>query len=134
MAELKTLVVDDEPVSRRLMQIILNTFGTCAAVGSGKEAIGVFRESIETGDFFDLVTLDVSMPGIDGTKVLMIIRELERESGLDRERPAKVLMVTAHSDQRIVKTSIMAGCDGYIVKPYTKDIIVDKLKQLGLAG
>jgi len=132
MKKIRTLVVDDDPVSRRLMQIIMQKFGECMSVDRGKQAIEAFRTAVETGNFFDLITLDVSMPGLDGTKVLMVIRDLERAYGLEKDHLVKILMVTAHADPKIVKTCIMAGCNDYIVKPYTKALIVEKLKTLGL--
>jgi len=48
MKKIRTLVVDDEPVSRRLMQIILQEFGECIPVERGKQAIEAFRTAVET--------------------------------------------------------------------------------------
>jgi len=72
------------------------------------------------------------MPGLDGTQVLQVIRGLEKAYLMEKDNLSKILMVTAHSDPKIVKTSIVAGCNDYIVKPYKKEFIVEKLKNLGL--
>ena len=54
---MKTLVVDDELVSRKKMQKIVDTLGECEAVESGSAAIAAFRKALGSGMPFDLVTL-----------------------------------------------------------------------------
>jgi len=128
---INALVVDDESVSRRVMQRIMDAHGHCEAVENGEQALAVFRAAMETGKCFDLVTLDVSMPDIDGIRVLKAIRKMEEENGRGGQKPVKVLMATANADSRIVKTCIEAGCDDYIVKPCSKDSVNGKLQKLG---
>lgn len=128
---MKSLVVDDELVSRKKMMKIITDFGQCEGVKNGKAAVSAIKTSLEEWKPYQLITLDVSMPDIDGTEVLNVIRKLETERGLDEEEKAKILMVTSHSDIETVK-ACAGKCDGYVVKPFNKDIMVEKMKKIGL--
>jgi two-component system chemotaxis response regulator CheY len=127
--EMKTLVVDDELVSRRLMQRTMAKFGACEAVESGSKAIAAFKKAWKNWAPFDLMTLDISMPGMDGIEVLLQIRK--REKKIPKEKRIKILMVTAHSDKDSVTICITAGCDDYIVKPFTRKVVIKKVEEFG---
>ena len=129
---MKILIVDDEMVSRRKMEVIMREYGDCQSVENGNAAIRAFTEGIESDARFDLITLDVSLPDMDGTAVLSVIRKLENGNAIAEDQRVRVLMVTAHGDQETVMTSIAAGCDDYIVKPFSLDTITQKLEKLGL--
>ena len=83
---MKTLVVDDEVISRKKLQKILSNLGECEAVEGGKAAITVFEKALKEKDPFDLVTLDIVMPEMDGTEALVELRELEKEAGVRRKK------------------------------------------------
>lgn len=128
---MKILVVDDEIVSRKKMMKILADFGTCEGVKNGKAALTVIKTALEDWKPYNLIALDVSMPDISGIEVLTIIRELEKKQGLDEEEQAKILMVTSHSDTETVKACV-GKCDGYVIKPFNKEVMVEKMKKIGL--
>ncbi|MBF0237853.1 MAG: response regulator [SAR324 cluster bacterium] len=128
---MKILVVDDEIVSRKKMQKIMEEFGECIAVDSGKAAIMVYDESLKEGAPFNLITLDIVMPGMDGTEVLTIVRKLENSKKINKMLRAKILMVTSHSEKEVVVQCIKEGCDDYIVKPFNRDMVIKKLNQMG---
>jgi putative nucleotidyltransferase with HDIG domain len=125
---MRILVVDDELVSRMKLQKILSSLGECEAVGGGKVAIAVFEKALKENAPFDLVTLDIVMPEVDGTEALVELRELETEYGLPEKERAVIMMVTSHRDKDNIVTAISAGCDNYIVKPFDKKTIFEKLK------
>jgi two-component system chemotaxis response regulator CheY len=129
---MRILVVDDELVSRKKMEIIMSTFGECVAVDTGESALKAFGDAIVNGAPFDLITLDVSMPEMDGTEVLYEIRKIEKKSNLPRKRWSKIIMVTAQSDKETVTLCIQVGCDNYISKPFDRAIIAKKLAELGM--
>jgi len=128
---MKILVVDDELVSRKKMMKIIANFGQCESVKNGQAAISAVKTALEDWKLYNLITLDISMPDISGTKVLSTIRQLEKERGLDAEEKAKILMVTSHSDIETVKACV-GKCDGYVIKPFNKDVLVQKMKKIGL--
>ena len=132
---MKILVVDDETVSRKKLQKIMSSFGECEAVESGKAAIKSFEQAWASfTPSFDLITLDVSMPEMDGTEVLKRIRELEIKKEVPLKKRVKIFMVTSNSEKDTVATSVEAGCDDYIVKPFDKEILLAKLKRCGLVS
>jgi two-component system chemotaxis response regulator CheY len=128
---MRTLVVDDELVSRKKMMKILADFGQCEGVINGKAAISTVKTALEEWKLYDLITLDVSMPDISGTDVLTAIRNMETERGLEPQEKAKILMVTSHSDMDTVKACI-GKCDGYVIKPFNKEVLVEKMKKIRL--
>ena len=129
---MKILIVDDEIVSRSKMNTLLRSFGTCKAVDNGEEAIDLFKEAWRAGEPFDLVTLDIEMPNIDGFKVLSALREFESVLEVEKVRQSIIMMVTAQSDKQKVFTCLKAGCDDYIVKPFNMKIIREKLEKFGI--
>ena len=129
---MKTLTVDDEMVSRKKMKKILDGFGECEACSTGSEALDLFRGALEKNDPFDLITLDISMPGIDGTGVLYEIRKIENEFGVPKEERIKVMMVTSRSDKATITTCLQAGCNDYVLKPFDRGLMLRKLENLGI--
>jgi len=105
-ARLRTLVVDDEPLARRNLTVLLRRDPDIVAVqecGSGAEAITQIRRSRP-----DLVFLDVQMPEYDGFDVLEL---------LGRDRPPVAVFVTAHDEYAL--RAFEAGALDYLVKPFT---------------
>ena len=128
---MKILVVDDELVSRKKMMKIVSDFGQCEGVINGKAAISAVKTALEEWKLYNLITLDISMPDISGTEVLTAIRKMEAERGLEPQEKAKILMVTSHSDMDTVKACV-GKCDGYVIKPFNKEVLVEKMKKIGL--
>ncbi len=131
---MRILVVDDEMVSRMKMQRIMQHYGDCVAVGSGNEALEAFTEALLNRVPFKLITLDVSMPDMGGTEVLSKIRMFESTNAVAKEDRAKILMVTSHADQETVMDGIKGGCDDYIIKPFTLELVTQKLNKIGLTS
>lgn len=128
---MRILVVDDELVSRKKMSKIVTDFGKVDSVKNGKAAVSAVKTSLEDWKPYQFITLDISMPDISGTEVLSKIREMEDERGLDDEEKAKILMVTSHSDVDTVKACV-GKCDGYVIKPFNKEVLVEKMKKIGM--
>jgi len=126
------LVVDDDYAVRKKLSAIMESLGQCESVETGAAAVKAFSKAWENWSPFDLVTLDVSMPDMDGTEVLHTIREMETERNIPEEKRVKIFMVSGYSDKDTVITSIQAGCDAYIRKPLKRDVILQKMKDCGL--
>ncbi|MCP4119784.1 MAG: response regulator [Desulfobacteraceae bacterium] len=129
---MKILVVDDELVSRKKMETILDKLGRCTGVATGAQALAVFSGAIEKGRGFGLVTLDISLPDMRGTEVLSRLREIEEENNVREDGKVKILMVTSHAEQETVLLSIVGGCDDYIIKPFSKETMDEKIRKIGL--
>ena len=106
---LRVLLVEDNPVSQRLAQRLLEKQGHQVTVASnGNEGISAFRR-----ESFDLILMDVQMPELDGLSATRIIRSLE--DGVNRRTP--VLMLTANAMKGDRERCLQAGADGYLTKP-----------------
>jgi two-component system chemotaxis response regulator CheY len=130
---MKILIVEDDAISRQIIQNILTRFGRCDAVVDGAEAVDAFRLALEDGDPYDLVCLDIMMPGLDGQAALKQIRELERSLAIHGEREAKVIMLTALDDPHsVVEAYYRGGATAYLVKPIQSQKLLLELQRLGL--
>jgi len=128
---MKILVVDDEVVSRKKMKMIMDGLGECEAVECGNDAITAYQNAWEKWSPFDLITLDISMPDMNGTEVLSTIRKIETQKDIPDHRRVKVFMVTSHSDRETIITCVQAGCDDFITKPFNRDTVFKKLQEKG---
>ena len=129
---MRVLIVDDEVASRKKLESIMHDFGECVPVETGTEALAEFQEAWNQWRPFDLITLDISMPEMDGTEVLHRIRELEAEKGVAEEKKANIFIVTGQTDKNRMITAIRGGCNDFIRKPYKRLRILEKLEECGL--
>lgn len=131
---MKILIVEDEAVSRRIMQEYLAPFGECEIAVSGSEAIQAVRLSRQEGHPYDLVCLDIMMPDMDGLAVLREIRSTEAGLGIAGHEGVKVIMTTAVNKPRAIMRAFQEHCEACLVKPINKARLVEKLGDLGLAS
>lgn len=129
---MKILIVDDEFVSRKKAQKILSGFGPCDIAINGSEALNAFFLAHAENTPYEFITMDISMPDIDGIEVLRKIRSWEQEHNIMLGKGVKVAMLTAAKDSKSVLPSFNEGCEAYITKPFNKDDIQNVLKEHGL--
>jgi CheY-like chemotaxis protein/HPt (histidine-containing phosphotransfer) domain-containing protein len=102
-------VTEDNPVNAELLTTLLRKFGHATHVAtSGHEALAALER-----DRFDLVLMDLQMPGLDGIKTTASIRQNERGTG----RHTPIIAVTAHALQGTRELCLAAGMDDYLAKP-----------------
>ncbi len=130
---LKILIVEDDFISRRILQEILTPYGKCDMAKDGKEAIHAFYLGWEELSPYDLICMDVMMPEIDGQEALQKIRDMELEMGIIGSQEVKVIMVTALDDlKNVIKAFHDGGATSYIVKPISKKNLIGEMVKLGL--
>lgn len=129
---MKCLIVEDDFTARRLLQMYLSDIGECVSVVNGYEALGAFQTALGEDRPYDLVCLDIMMPGMDGYETLRAIRQIEKEHGIDGSSQARVIMTTVLSDSEHVIDAFEAGCESYIVKPIRKKELFEELEKIGL--
>ena len=130
---MKILVVEDDFVSRKLLQKLLGHYGECDIAVNGKEAVEAFKLSLGSDSPYDLICMDIMMPGMDGQQALLEIRELETEKGISETEGVKVIMTTALDDPKSVVESLYKGrAASYVVKPINKVKLLDEVRKLGL--
>lgn len=124
---MKILVIEDDLVSRKLLENILSKHGQCDSVVNGKEAIEAYEEAINNNKRYDLLCLDIMMPELDGREVLKIIRAKENQSKeITRTR---IIMTSAIEDIKLI-SNLESECDGIVPKPIDINLINNKIKQL----
>lgn len=126
------LVVEDDFISRRLLCRYLEKVGLCDVAINGDEAVAAVNEALDSGNHYDLVCLDIMMPGMTGQEALVAIRQLEVEHGIHVGQGARVIMTTSLEDHTNVRQAFKASADGYVVKPIEKQKLFNLLTELGL--
>ncbi|HEY7445439.1 MAG TPA: response regulator transcription factor [Vicinamibacterales bacterium] len=108
MTRKQVLVVEDEPHIRDLVCLHLGLEGyECVSIGDGREALKVLTDRP-----FDLVVLDVMLPGVDGVTICRAVRR----QGVNRDVP--ILVLTARREESDKVLGLDSGADDYLTKPF----------------
>lgn len=130
---MKFLVIDDDFDSRRLVQKILHPYGYVEVAADGEEGVEAFRAALKDGEPYDVITLDIMMPNMDGQDALREIREVEKEMGIAGDKATKVIMISRLDDNKEVHDAFFLGdAISYIVKPIRKQTLLDEIQSLGV--
>lgn len=118
---IRILTVDDMSTMRKIIKTILNQLGysNVEEAGDGKEALFKLRSAP-----FDLVLADWNMPEMDG---LTMLKEIRNDPNL---KHIPVIMVTAEAKKENVLAAIQAGANNYIVKPFTPEVLREKIEKV----
>jgi two-component system chemotaxis response regulator CheY len=123
MSEIRTLIVDDSSVMRKIVERALRQAGldpmTVHEAGSGTEGL----ELLKTKQV-DLILSDINMPSMDGLEFLRQVRAQNLAPGVP------VVMITTESSEEHVKQAILAGAQGYIRKPFTAEQVKERVLPL----
>jgi two-component system, chemotaxis family, chemotaxis protein CheY len=130
---LRVLIVEDEPVNQEFLLLALKNRAECQAVGSGEDALAAVTQALDAGRPFDVVFLDLLLPGIGGLQTLEKLRHLEGHFELPEEQRARVIITTALDDDRAASRAFIQGrAVSYMTKPFRVSDIRDELAKLGL--
>lgn len=115
----KILIVDDAAFMRLSLKNMLesNGFNIVGEASNGAEGISMYKELLP-----DVVTMDITMPEVDGLTALKEIKALHPE--------AKVIMVSAMGQESFVREAIVLGAKSFIVKPFKEEHIIKLLNQI----
>ena len=131
---MRILIVDDDYVSRTKLKALISSYGDCDAVYDGALAVSFFERAWEDRAPYDLITMDVDMPGILGQDVVRKIRAWETDKKCYQNgKEVRILMISSMKDGKSVFTSFSHGCEAYLVKPVTPADIQKSLGELGFA-
>lgn len=114
----KILIVDDSIISRKKIRTILESANhiIVGEAGDGADALSKYKELKP-----DLVTMDITMPEVDGISVLKEI--------IAYDPSARVVMITALGKGGTILEALNAGAKHYITKPYSEDQIIHSIQE-----
>jgi two-component system chemotaxis response regulator CheY len=119
----KALIVDDSTATRFILAKMLREIGfESVQAEDGQKALDVLRANKEV----TLALVDWNMPVMNGLDFIIELRKNSDYSNM------KVVMVTTETEMMQVVRAIEAGANEYLMKPFTKDMVLDKMKLMGL--
>jgi two-component system chemotaxis response regulator CheY len=128
---MRSLIVEDDPSSRLILESILGEYGSVDLAATGIEGYEMFASMRSQNTPYDLVCLDILLPGMSGQEVLRDIRAME-ESDVVVRHTARIVMITALDDKTNVISAFRGQCDAYIVKPIQPNELRGQLAAIGV--
>ena len=115
----RVMVVDDAMFMRASLKMMLekNGFEVAAEAENGAIAVQKYKEIKP-----DFVTMDITMPEMDGLQALKLIKQFDPD--------AKIVVVSAMGQEPVVKEAILSGAKSFIVKPFKEDFVLKTLNSL----
>lgn len=114
----KIIIIDDEPSVGTLLKINLKQKGySIATAESGVE--GITKAEAEQ---FDLIILDVTLPGMNGIEICRAFREIKNYLEIP------IVMISSRSDNLTIEQTRRAGASDYLVKPFTFEELIQKIE------
>ena len=119
---MRALIVDDSGFARGRLRVLLEERRIdCVEAGDGRAALEILRVQPE----FDLAFVDWHMPVMNGLEMLKEVRS-------DKHRDLKICMVTTEGDKARILRALSAGADEYMMKPFDRESLSEKLALLGI--
>ena len=120
---MKALVIDDSRAMRSILRGILASLDVeVVEAADGRQAVDILAVDQD----FDLALVDWNLPEMSGLEFVTEIRKDPRLSGMP------LLMVTTETEFKRVTQALQAGANEYIMKPFDRDMLLDKLVMLGI--
>ncbi len=116
---MKLLIVDDSNIIRRAIEFYLKEFNMeiCGSVNNGEDAVRCYKEQKP-----DVVTMDITMPGMDGLAAL--------EQIMDFDPSASVIVISALKDKGTGIKALSLGASGFLSKPFTPDQLKEEIEAI----
>jgi two-component system chemotaxis response regulator CheY len=119
MISLNVMIVDDSAITIKKMTNILEKLGhkIVCSCKTGKEAVDSYSDASP-----DIVTMDITMPDMDGITATKLI--------IEKHPDALIIMVTSHGQEALVLDAIKSGAKGYLLKPIKAELIEETLTKV----
>jgi two-component system chemotaxis response regulator CheY len=126
---MRVLIVEDDPAAQLMLKSTLCKVADVTTSSTGTQGLQAFHSALKSGEYFDLVCLDIGLPEIDGKDLLRLIRKGEVEKSAKR---SVVMIMSASNENDIVQETMDLGADGYLVKPVDRGALIARLKAIGV--
>ena len=122
---MRALVIDDSRAMRSILTGILEEIGfEVAQAKDAEDALSLLEE----GEGFELALVDWNLPELSGLELVQTVRNMSDLENL------RLMMVTTETQLARVREALKAGADEYIMKPFDKEMLLEKLTLLGIDG
>jgi len=127
------LIVEDEALSRKIMEDFLSEFAECHTAADGEEAFKLFEQAILDGKPYHLVCTDLVMPKVDGYELIKNIRACEQSLPIVDCLRTRIFVISGSDDHQDMSRALL-DCDGddYIVKPFRREQMRSVLEKYNL--
>lgn len=129
----RILIVDDCYTSGVMLKDCMNKYGDCDLAPNGSIALELYSESRRQSVPYEFIALDANLPDMNGTKILKLIRNVEK---LDKARgnstKAYIMMLSATKEKQTIMEAIENGVNGYLLKPFQNENIHSELLKAGI--
>lgn len=126
VSEKRILIIEDDPICSKLLSSALTIIGECFTSDNGEKGLEIALNAINSNKPFDLICLDIMLPGLNGRDVLKILRSAEDSNEFKRKNRSQIVMVTGKTDSSSILGAFNEGCEAYLMKP----IDLKKLRQI----
>lgn len=124
MLRQRALVVDDSQATRSLLASMLDELGfDVEEACDGADAIAVLKK----GMAFDVLLVDWNMPNVDGVEFVHAVR-----NDPFYNKQVRLIMVTSVDEPNLMEKALATGANEYLMKPFTKEMLSDKLTMIGM--
>lgn len=114
MKQISVLIIEDDPVMVKLLRSTLRNAGVMQ-IGEALDGSTGIQKYLEEN--YEIVMLDIGLPDMDGLKLLSTLKRLKKD--------AFIVLVTGDDSIESIQTAIATGANGYVVKPYSQEKIMD---------
>jgi two-component system, chemotaxis family, chemotaxis protein CheY len=122
---MRVLVIDDSRAVRTIIRTILRELSMdVTEAGNGQEGLDRLREFPD----IELALVDWNMPVMDGLEFIQAVRSRKTHDSL------RIMMVTTETESDQINRAMKAGANEYLMKPFTKEVLVAKLGMLDVFG
>ena len=130
---LKALIIEDEQVNREFLLLALKPHALCVAVGTGEAGLSEHRRALMAEAPFEVIFLDIMLPGINGLKALEMLRAAEDDFNVPQAARAQVIVTTVLDDDHTAARAFIHGhAASYLTKPFRARQLTEELTKLGL--
>ena len=120
--DMKVLIIDDDPIACEHAKLVLEKTGmSCDTVLSGEEAIEAVRVHNARHELYDLILVDLKMPGMDGVETTREIRKIVGHE-------SAIIIITAYKWDDVIDEAAEAGVDSFIAKPLFANNVLDEFR------
>ncbi|MBW8002025.1 MAG: response regulator [Planctomycetes bacterium] len=130
--KLRVLIVDDMNICRKRVKMLLKDLFDCTFAANGREALEMYQQSMGQNSPYNLITLDINMPEMNGHETLIAIRKTEEEHGITGLDGVKVIMTTTEDNSKHIFNAFREGCEAYVVKEQVDKKLLEEITKLGL--